>query len=340
MPEKISVVFFQRKPLPIHKSLEFIFEDVRSRMPDYIQSVTKVFRFYSKGVWQRLYIIWEAYRNQADINHVTGDVHFSAILLKREKTVLTVHDCRMLSGSTGIKHLLLKYFWFTLPLKKCSLVTVVSKATRDELLRYTGYPKERIRVIPVAISPEFKYRPKPFNKQPVILQVGTTVNKNIERLIQALNGIDCRLTLIGSLPGQVKELLAVNNISYHQEADISQHKLIEYYNDCDMISFVSTYEGFGMPIIEGNAIGRPVITSNILSMPEVAAGAACIVDPFKVEDIRSGILKIINDEDYRNQLIVNGLENCKRFDPHKIADAYLECYNKLSGKFNRRNKEV
>jgi len=333
MPEKISVVFFQRKPLPIHKSLEFIFEDVRSRMPDDIQSVTKVFRFYSKGIWQRLYIIWEAYRNQGDINHVTGDVHFSAILLKREKTLLTVLDCRMLSGSTGIKHMLLRYFWFTLPLKKCSLVTVISKATRDELLRYTSYPKERIRVIPVAISPGFRYRPKPFSKHPVILQVGTTVNKNIERLTQALNGIDCRLTLIGSLPERVKKLLAVNNISYHQEADISQHKLMEYYHDCDMISFVSTYEGFGMPIVEGNAIGRPVITSNILSMPEVAANAACLVDPFQVEDIRAGILKIINDDDYRNQLIANGLENRKRFDSQKIADSYLACYQELSSKF-------
>src|SRR5918998_1764712 len=113
MPEKIMVVFFQRKPLPIHKSLEYIFEDVRSRMPEYIQPVVKVFRFYSKGIWQRLYIMWEAYRNQADVNHVTGDVHFSAILLKREKTLLTVLDCGMLSGSTGIRHMFLKYFWFT-----------------------------------------------------------------------------------------------------------------------------------------------------------------------------------------------------------------------------------
>lgn len=333
MPKKISVVFFQRKPLPIHKSLEFIFEDVRSRMPDYIQSITKVFRFYSKGVWQRLYIIWEAYRNQGDVNHVTGDVHFSTILLKRKKTLLTVHDCSMLSGSTGVKHRLLKYFWFTLPLKKSAVVTVVSKATKIELLKYTRYPESQVRIIPVAISPQFIYTPKSFNKTPVILQVGTAFNKNIDRLIKALNGIDCRLILIGSLSGAMKELLAVNNISYHQDADISHSKLIEYYNNCDIISFVSTYEGFGMPIVEGNAIGRPVITSNILSMPEVAADAACIVDPFDITDIRSGILKIINDEAYRNQLVRNGLENCKRFDPQKIADSYLKCYQEISGRF-------
>lgn len=68
------MIFFQLKLLSIHKSLEFIFEDVRSRKPDYKQSVTKVFRFYSKDVWQRLYIICEAYLSQDDVNHVTGEL--------------------------------------------------------------------------------------------------------------------------------------------------------------------------------------------------------------------------------------------------------------------------
>ena len=57
----------------------------------------------------------------------------------------------------------------------------------------------------------------------------------------------------------------------------------------DILSFVSTYEGFGMPIVEANAIGRVVVTSNVLSMPEVAGNAAHLVDPFDVNSIREGI---------------------------------------------------
>ena len=278
-----------------------------------------------------MFTIWEAYRNQGDVNHVTGDIHFSAILLEKKKTLLTVLDCGMLSTSTGIKHALLKYFWFTLPLKKCALVTVISTATKNELLKYTNYPEALVHVIPVAISPEFTYQPKTFNNQPVILQVGTTHNKNLERLIKALKGINCRLNIIGTLTDSIKQSLTENNISYSNATDLSQEQLIREYVNCDMISFVSTYEGFGMPIVEANAIGRPVITSNILSMPEVAGNAACLVDPFDIEDIRRGILRIIDDENYRSQLIKEGLVNCRRFDPQKIADRYLELYLQLRG---------
>lgn len=326
MTDKIEVVFFQRKPFPFHKSLEYIFSDVRSRMPEFVQCFTKVFRFYSKGVLQRLFIVWEAYVNQKDVNHITGDIHFSAILLKRKKTILTVLDCGMLSSSSGIKHMLLKYFWFTLPLKKCALVTVISKATKDELLKYTNYPKSQIHIIPVAISPEYAYSAKVFAKRPVILQIGTTFNKNIDRLIQALRGIDCHLNIIGALSEADIKSLNENNISYSNATGLSQERLIAEYRNCDIVSFVSTYEGFGMPIIEANAIGRPVITSNILSMPEVAGNAACLVDPLNIQDIRNGILNIINDEAYRDQLIANGLLNCKRFDPDKIASMYLQLY--------------
>ena len=87
-----------------------------------------------------------------------------------------------------------------------------------------------------------------------------------------------------------------------------------------------------MPILEANAVGRPVITSNILSMPEVAGDAACIVNPYSIDEIRSGILRIIENANYRESLVERGFVNVQRFEPKKVARQYLEIYAELGGK--------
>jgi glycosyltransferase involved in cell wall biosynthesis len=105
------------------------------------------------------------------------------------------------------------------------------------------------------------------------------------------------------------------------------------YENCDIVSFVSLYEGFGMPIMEANAIGRVVITGNITAMPEVAKNAALMVNPLDTEAIKNGILKLINDDNYRNQLIENGFKNVKRFDVKMITKQYLELYEEVYDNF-------
>lgn len=326
----VSVVFFQRKPYPFHKSLEFIFQDVRARLPRNIRSETIVFRHYSRGILNRIRIAWEAYQNQGEVNHVTGDIHFATLLLPRKKTVLTVLDCGILATTSGLKKELLRLFWFSLPAKKAAWITVISGSTKKDLLNYIKYDPERILVIPVAISSAYTYHAKEFNKlKPVLLQIGTTPNKNLNRLVQAVQGISCELRIVGKLADETKSLLDQSGISYSNFTDLSEQQLVEQYRTCDLVTFVSTFEGFGMPIIEANATGRAVITSNLLSMPEVAGDAAHLVDPYKADEIREGIQQLIRDDDYRNALIRKGLSNCKRFDPAIITNQYAELYRTI-----------
>jgi glycosyltransferase involved in cell wall biosynthesis len=89
------------------------------------------------------------------------------------------------------------------------------------------------------------------------------------------------------------------------------------------------YEGFGMPIIEGQVVGRVVLTSNIEPMTEVGGEAAVYVDPYSVESIRSGFEDIISDGNLRAQLICKGVANSKRFSPDTIAKQYLKLYKSI-----------
>ena len=84
-----------------------------------------------------------------------------------------------------------------------------------------------------------------------------------------------------------------------------------------------------MPILEAQTTGRVVLTSNRASMPEVGGNGAHYVDPYSVEEIREGIAKLVEDENYRNQLIEHGRQNATRFSPANIANQYMAIYDEI-----------
>jgi glycosyltransferase involved in cell wall biosynthesis len=119
------------------------------------------------------------------------------------------------------------------------------------------------------------------------------------------------------------------NIEYNCSVNLDLEALISKYKEADIVTFVSIHEGFGLPIIEANAIGRVVLTSNISSMPEIGGDAAYYVDPYDVSSIRAGIMELIRNDNKRNQLVANGLGNINRFDPKFIAEKYSILYSKM-----------
>ncbi len=319
-----------RRPGKNAFSIERLYGDIRARMPSDIHVHICTNRFLSKGFLTRLYDILRAFFNQGDVNHITGDAHFLTYLLKKKRTILTIHDCVTLERLHGIKRFIFWFLWYWLPEKRCKVITVVSQSTKEQVLRHVRCGETKVKVIYNNVSEEFTYQPKDFNPEnPRILQIGTGTNKNLHKVAQALRGIECQLVIIGYLTEMQIAVLHKYDISYKNYAGISRHALLEQYFLCDMLVFASTYEGFGLPIIEANAVGRPVVTSNCWSMPEVAGDAACLVDPFNVSDIRNGILKVIGDSDYRENLIKTGFDNVKRFNTKNITNQYAELYREL-----------
>jgi glycosyltransferase involved in cell wall biosynthesis len=328
----IDITFFHRKPRGVgNYSVEFIFRDVRDRLAGSIRAKEAFSHYESSGIFKRLYNCIEAAGRQGAVNHITGDINYIGVFLHKRKTIQTILDCVHLSSSSGIKHAVIKLIWVTIPVKRAKYVTAISESTKKEILKYVSCDPGKIIVIPVAISDRFTPKQKAFDADcPRILQLGTAPNKNIPRLAEALQGIPCILDIVGRKVPELEELLKEKGIRYEYSWGLSDDEILKKYETADIISLVSTYEGFGMPILEAQAVGRPVISSNILSMPEVAGDAACLVDPYDVSAIREGILKIIKEDAYREDLVRKGQVNIKRFDPEKIALQYLDLYKKIA----------
>jgi glycosyltransferase involved in cell wall biosynthesis len=327
----IRVIHFQRKQYGAFYSIERVFDVIRSCLPTQFAAELWSCRFQSRGIVRRVLNVVDASLRQGDVNHITGDVHYLALALTKKKTILTIHDCVGPRFLKGLKLSCSILFWYRIPARRVAAITVPSEFTRNEVLHFTRCAPEMVRVIHEPVAPSFARCPRAFNaEKPILLQVGSgNHNKNICRVAEAIRGIPCQLDIIGRLSEHQRQALACNQVSYTEQWGLSDEEMCRRYRECDIVVFASNYEGFGMPIIEANATGRPVVTSNICSMPEVAGSAACLVNPFDCSSIREGILRVINDANYRSHLIAEGFENVKRFRADAIAAQYAALYREV-----------
>lgn len=330
MNKEIKIIYFHRKRDNSMWSIEKLFEVIRIKLKLEFQLEVCEMPNISRGIWPRLKNIRWANKQQSTINHITGDIHYIALGLKKKKTILTIHDLGFMDQYHGLSRFILWLFWIYIPVRRVRYVVAISEATRADIMRYARCKPDKIKLIPNFISSKIKAEHKEFNAiQPVILQVGTKFNKNLERLILALKGIHCKLLIIGYLSVEQLCLLHANQIVFENRFNLTDNEIIKVYCESDVLCFCSLLEGFGLPILEAQTTGRPVITSNLSSMPEVAGGSACLIDPYSIESMRVGILKVINNPEYRGWLVKKGFENVKRFSLDTVTLQYAALYEEV-----------
>ena len=123
------VVFFHRKPRPgVNFSIENLFKHIRNALSSAVEYRVKEMAYFSNGIFKRLYSGIEAACCQGDVNHITGDIHFLALFLKKKRTVLTIHDLGMLNHPNRLAGLLLK----SNAMAKTLIQNVVQQLAREQ----------------------------------------------------------------------------------------------------------------------------------------------------------------------------------------------------------------
>ncbi|MBB4079022.1 glycosyltransferase involved in cell wall biosynthesis [Lewinella aquimaris] len=340
MPEPnytLKLVF--RKRYPTAFSIERLFEQLS---PEFVRKGLRVQQLelpvYNNTLPNvRQNLAWAGAQEQSSseqqsIWHVTGDVN-SVVFNLSGPTVITIHDCNPLLRYAKWHPRYWFYRWliFEWPIRRASAVTVISEKTRQELLELTSCDPNKLRVIPNFVDPAFTHHPADFRAEyPTILQIGVKKNKNIARLAEALHGLPCRLEIVGQPDPTDLQVLDDFGIDAHWATGLSDEEVRQRYVDCDLLVFVSTYEGFGLPILEAQMTGRAVVTSDLSPHREVAGeDGAVLVDPYDPTDIRRGITQIIQDKTYRQNLIQRGRANADNYHIGSIANQYLALYSSL-----------
>lgn len=327
--KSLKVNFIYRKSRAEYHSIERVFE---SLVPDLSKQIEIERHFLSNSGGSPKSILKNLINlkvQTSEINHITGDAHY-VCMVTGKKSILTIHDVKSALSSNPFKNFYIKLMWFWIPSLIVRRITVISEFTKRELESIIPFSKKKIVVVPNPINENFGYSPKTFNSDcPNILLIGTKFNKNLERSIEAISQLQCSITIIGRLTKHQSELLATNEIDFENKFNITDNDMLLAYKKADIICFPSTYEGFGMPIIEAQALGRPILTSNIEPMNMIAGGGACLIDPLNVDSIRDGLKLIIDNKNYRNMIITEGLKNASRFSRSQIVKKYLKIYKSV-----------
>ena len=325
---KILLLF--RKKNPVFFSIEKVFAQLIDQFEKNFSVQSAFVPKYNSSLSNLAHNLISVRKLKADLYHVTGDIHYVVLGLPAKRTILTIHDAVFIRDSSGLKRILFKWIFLKLPVKTCRFITTISEQSKKEIITHTGCDPSRILVIPDPVAENIYYQQKNFNvEKPVLLFIGSTPNKNLERVIEALKKFPCVLDIVGRLSDEQKALLQKHEIEYRQSNNLTEQEMADKYASCDLVLFPSLYEGFGLPILEGQKSGRPVLSSNLSPMKEVAGEGACLVDPFDPESIRKGLLQIKEDSHYREQIVEAGFNNVKKYAAPAIASQYMQLYKRV-----------
>ena len=205
---------------------------------------------------------------------------------------------------------------------------------------FRSIPPEKIAVVPCACSSEMRpvadpaalveLREKYRLPERFVLFVGNfNPRKNLERLIRAFDrakgeGLIHHLVIAGEQGWKFDRTAALRGIRHSRDIHFTGYvpdgDMPALYSAAELFAFPTLYEGFGIPVLEAQACGTPVLTSNGSSLPEVGGEGAVYVDPYDTEGICAGMRHVLDNPEIAQQLVQKGLANVQRFSWQASAE--------------------
>ncbi|MCK4569267.1 MAG: glycosyltransferase family 4 protein [Bacteroidales bacterium] len=310
-----------------------------------------------------LYYIWFEWSVPRILKKINADVFLSPdayLSLKTDVPSIPVfHDLNFEHYPKDLPVLERKYYRYFFPryARKATRIVTVSEFSKKDIVSLYDIPPEKVSVVYNGANDDFKpvgdmlradTRKKLSGGCPYFIFVGALhPRKNLARLFQAFDYFkeqhmtDIKLVVVGNKKYWTREIQeAYKAMKYSEEVIFSGRMTSEDLHlavaSAHAMTYVSYFEGFGIPIIEAYRCDIPVLTSNVTSMPEVAGDAAVLIDPFSVKSIAEGLEKVALDSELRMQMIEKGREQRKLFTWQNSAEQLWSVIeNVLNVKQNR-----
>jgi glycosyltransferase involved in cell wall biosynthesis len=316
--------------------------------------VISPFSWFSKkfGTFWRIFKVSGLLKkSKIDVFH--GLSHVLPIGLKRTgiPSVVTIHDLIYLRYPEFYSRIDRRLYLFhtSTGCKKATKILAISDQTKNDLINLLGVDPGKIEVIHQSCNNAFYERVSEEQKAIVrekfnlpekfILCVGTIeARKNQLSILQGVAhvNLDIQIVIVGK-PTPYKRILDEyileaglrKQLTFLHDTDTSDLQAI--YQMAEIMVYPSFYEGFGLPVLEAQASGCPVITSNISSLPEAGGDGALYISPGNSTEIGNAIANILNNNELREELIRKGTKNALLFGDQIVADKLTKLYQSILG---------
>jgi len=324
------------KPHPLHNFVNN--ENCKVISPNSIASLLP------SSFWRSFLMSNKINHQNIDIFHgLSGELPFSTLKMPK---VVTVHDL-----------IFMRYPKYYTPFdrkmyeKKCKhackvadTIITVSKQTADDCIHFLGADPRKIEIGYQSCDPQFFM---PVNKSEIlkkydlpekfILNIGTIeVRKNLLNLVKALKFIDDEIYLVAigkktSYYSQIEEYVKENHLAHRIRwmHHVPFCDFPGFYAAASVFVYPSVFEGFGIPVLEALAIGTPVATSNISSMPEVGGNAVLYFDPYNIEEIANTINLLLTDKETVTKLKEYRTAQLEKFSVKNITKHIHTIYHSI-----------